>query len=244
MYNEKIDKLSGTYTLFKRSADKNTDTSKTIIIELYSDSDYKPKEITHEINSNTEISYSLRAQTQQKQRFIYALDKKIQSTIVTTQKRYGYSCELMYLDDNDSLNAFLDMLNPGDSLLIIAQGSTKDQLIAGLDADAYIEWITEDLELADKHLDTIELFSCNMGFADNFIVELRKGLSSVCDRIIAYKTLCAAGAQGKVFIKESGSEAVGDLFYNESNLDSELKVDQRLSSWGNELMASNIRLMN
>ncbi|MBL7479260.1 hypothetical protein [Legionella bononiensis] len=233
MSHEKIDKRLASHSLFKRSAGKNTEPRKTIIIELYSDSDYMPEELTHELNSNTEISYSLRAQTKQKQRFIYALDKKIQSAIVNTQKSYGYSCELVYLDDNNSLKAFLDILNPGDSLLIIAQSCNREHLIAGLDADAYIEWITEDLELADKHLDTIELFSCNMGCAEHYIDELRNGLSSVCDRIIAYKTLCAAGEQGKVFIKESKSEADGDLFYDESNLDNELKVIQRLSPCGN-----------
>ena len=232
MSHEKIDRRSASHSLFKYFAGKNTETRKTIIIELYSDSDYMPKELTHELKSNIEISYSLRAQTKQKQRFIYALDKKIQSEIVNTQNSYGYSCELVFLDDNGPLKVFLDILNPGDSLLIIAQSCNKGHLIAGLDADAYIEWITEDLELADKHLDAIELFSCNMGFAEHYIDELRKGLISVCDRIIAYKTLCAAGAQGKVFIKESKSEADGDLFYDESNLDKELKVIQYLSSCG------------
>ncbi|RUR19624.1 hypothetical protein ELY21_03235 [Legionella sp. km535] len=234
MSNEKKDRLSGVHSLFSNSEAKNCQSSKTVIIERYSDSDYKPKESAHELNSNTEISYLLRLQTKQKQRFIYAPDEQTQEKIITTQDRYGYPCELVFLDDPESITQFLDHVSTGDSLLIIAQGCLNEHLIAGLDADSYIEWITEDLELADKELKQIELYSCNMGSSDDYINELKHGLSSVCHRLVAYKTLCGAGKEGKVFIKESGNNKDQDLFYDESNLPNELKVVEYIRPYNNQ----------
>ncbi|WP_131793519.1 hypothetical protein [Legionella brunensis] len=209
------------HTKFFKESDKTS--HKVIIIELYScyleenlegdvdKMDFDRKNFEHEIVANGEIGHSFRHRYNQKDHFIYTVSEKVELTLKKQEK------QSLNLTDPKILHRLHQQLNPGDTLIFIAQGNPVEEKLAGLDSEAFIELIHEDLELENFNIH-LEIYSCKMGNAYSFRADLIVGLSSSCKTITTYKVLLAANELGRVFIQEGGKNDY-DHFYGEEKID-------------------------
>ncbi|WED42318.1 hypothetical protein [Legionella cardiaca] len=231
---------------------KKSNSPKEIVIELYSSftlDTFVKQAYDHELLSNKEIGQTLRTRINQKMHFIYSLNPNVE---IDLQKE-GF--QPLNLTSPTALKQFLKLLNPGDSVIIVAQGNLEESKVADLDADAFIELIQEDLELSK--LVNLEIYSCMMGYATAFRLELTTRLAENCQFIVTYKAVLAANELGRVFIEcsdgdddegeeaEDTDERQGDYFYSEEHIDRFRVIDKtkplNLSSTNKTNASSNLK---
>ncbi|MDR3503638.1 MAG: hypothetical protein P4L79_13760 [Legionella sp.] len=192
--------------------------NQTHVIELYSDSNKYIEQVEHEVISGTDAGSILTEIFGQNVRFVYTPDSEKFNRLVDEAKKRGDIQSIINLYEPENTQYLLSRINPNDSILINAQGDTKNKLIAGYDAEELIDIIENDLELKQISLKNLDIDSCRMGRVESYREELKSNLTNF-QTITTYTDLCTASKRDnkarRVWIEENGDEHV---FYPESEL--------------------------
>lgn len=166
-------------------------TPKTHVIELYCDSGTYSDHLEHEIVTGAEDGSALATLYGQNVRFIYADVYKHQK-VIDASRNTGYEFKIINLYFPDDVDFLLSRINPGDSVLIHAQGDPEQGLIAGKNAEDFAEILLSEFELKDHKLENLDIYSCNMGRVEPFRNVLRERLTNF-QTITTYTELCSVG---------------------------------------------------
>ncbi|AUH72777.1 hypothetical protein [Legionella sainthelensi] len=195
----------------KKKVDPPTKESKVLILELYSHFENEEKNsenYNHEITGNLDVGVLFRKRYQQNDHFIYSLDESMVIDIQESLRQRQESDVVHNVTKQNGLMHFKKLLEKIETLILVAQGNLDDDKIAGLEVDAFLELLKEDLELEDQNLPYLEIFACKMGQSDSFRIALKENLSGIASNFITYTTLLSANEKGRVFIIENEDDSV------------------------------------
>ncbi|NNM59435.1 MAG: hypothetical protein HKM04_06420 [Legionellales bacterium] len=190
------------------------------VIEFYSytDEQYTPEQIEHEIVSGTNAGSVLTAIYQQDVRFIYAPDQKEELVLKEAENR-GYSQQIVNLYEPSNVSFFSSRIKPGDSVLINGLGDPEEGVVAGYNAVELIDILQEELMLKNKQLKNLDIDSCLMGRNAAFCNECISKLS-VFQTITTYTELCSVSYRNsqpsRLWIEEIDKQF---NFYTEDEID-------------------------
>ncbi|USQ15471.1 hypothetical protein J2N86_14620 (plasmid) [Legionella lytica] len=192
--------------------------NQTHVIELYSSGDKYIEQVEHEIISGSDAGPLLTEIFGQNVRFVYVPDGEKFNGLLNEAKKREHTQSIINLYEPENTKYLLDRINPGDSILINAQGDIHNKLIAGYDAEELIDILENDLELEKIPLNNLDIDSCKMGRVKSYREELKAQLKNF-QTITTYTDLCTASKRDNVprrmWIEEDGEE---HLFYDESEL--------------------------
>jgi len=185
---------------------------RTVVVEIYNPNidEISEKNRDHELLSNYEQGL-LAKKFHPDQRYIWCLSKKFNTKILTKASHYrDVRTVLNFAESDHSIPVFTSRTK----LIVVAQGDDIRNTIAGLEPDAFIEAIYDDLEA--KKLAELELIVCNIGKRSDYIKEIKEYYPKT--KIISYKCLLAVSAfrdykvvgfdEDGQFIKEVQTEMV------------------------------------
>lgn len=183
-------------------SDKKTKSNfdKVFVIEIYSTPDEKAECIESEIIANTEIGLNLACKYHPGFRYIWSLDynnlMERMKNMSKTTSLVLHQIKTLNLADGQEENPL--NLTKRSKIIIVAQGSRKNDQIADLDSESFIECLKEDI--GAKKIAELELVVCNLGKNPTYIQEIQEIFkkNNPPTNIISYTCLLSANTNGEI----------------------------------------------